>query len=170
MNANMDEVTCRGKTYKVSEQHQNEMKECFKVIGISSVKELGAQNAGCFSKCAIMQKGLVRGEYLSILRPCAAKLWLIFFRLTQKENPTKRKSWAWCESNENLVSFENRCQQLTLRLYSLVTSTLRRTIWRTISRQGLRSAWMEMGAKLTSTKRSLANLSWLWPSAATKSW
>ena len=54
-----ESVKCKGQDIEIKEQHMDEMKECFKVVGVSSRQELNANNGGCFSKCIMTRNGLV---------------------------------------------------------------------------------------------------------------
>ena len=45
-----------------TEEQVMHLKDCMDVVGITNIHDLGIENAGCFSKCAMIKKGLYDAE------------------------------------------------------------------------------------------------------------
>ena len=50
---------CKGIDMNFTEEQVMHLEDCMKLVGITSIHDLGIENAGCFSKCAMIKKGLV---------------------------------------------------------------------------------------------------------------
>jgi len=53
---------CKGVDMTFTEEQVLHMKDCMKLVGIENIHDLGIENAGCFSKCAMQKKGLIDAD------------------------------------------------------------------------------------------------------------